>query len=211
MFSFLLLLSLFQSGAPTSSIDLTSVIVKPATWRIVSSESGGAIGVWPHPASQVPVTLHLDSCTLKGEDLYVDIVIVNNRELEVQIPISLDSEPFDRKETVAFRELVLSLGTLVGDEGAFRADLGVQPVTLFGSSALPGTLRVIAPGGQLIVRLKTHVRPDHRDPDKLHAQIAGFEVSLSPDGEGYKEARTWIPTLFAISPTIDPGPKDKAK
>src|SRR6266567_6765209 len=37
---FLLLLSLFHTGAPSSSIDLTSAIVKPSTWKIVPQRVG---------------------------------------------------------------------------------------------------------------------------------------------------------------------------
>jgi hypothetical protein len=187
-------------GAQTVVIDLTNTTANLAEWKIMSTQSEGAIGTWPKPKSMTPVAIRLNNCTMRGPDLYFSVEIDNSGEFEAQIPVSPHSKTFTERGTTSFRELLINLGTLTNDGGVFKTDLSFEPITLFGSASIPGSTRILAPKERLILQLKTNARLESPDLSKLRVQIAGSEVTLTPHGAGYDERRRWIPALFATSP-----------
>jgi hypothetical protein len=99
-------------------VDLTNNAPVSAEWKILTSEAGGPVGRSPMPSSHVPVGIHLTSCALRNEESYFSVEIENNRKVEAQIPISMNSKLFDRKGTIRFRELLLLLGKAANTQDA---------------------------------------------------------------------------------------------
>src|ERR1051325_6757267 len=107
-----------MEAAKTRVVDLTRTTANPADWKIMESRVGGSIGTWPVPPSYVPVTVHLTNCVMKDAELYFSVEIENDRKLEVQVPISMNSKLFDHRGVIQFRELFIRLGTAGNTEDA---------------------------------------------------------------------------------------------
>lgn len=202
---------LWLAGAQSSVIDLTSAPSERAQWRIVSSLSEGPIGAWPSSASMAPVTIRLGDCTINGANLYFSVEIDNNREFEVGVPINPDWKVFERPESISFREMLISLGTAATDGVTFKTYSTLEPFSLFGSRAVPGTMRILAPGEHLSLKLKLNLRSEHLDLSKLRVQVAGSDVTLSAIDDGYAERRSWIPALFTTSQPTSSGAEHEAR
>jgi hypothetical protein len=185
----------------TRVVDLTNAIPNPAQWKIVASEAGGPVGTRPLPPSHVPVTLGLTDCLLRNGHLSFFVEIYNNRDVEVLVPLSMNSRIFDRPGTIEFRELLIRLGTATNAQDAitFKHDSRFDGITLFGSQSVPSTIAILAPGGRLLLRLKSEARIKGEDIGSMRASIGAFDVSLAPSGEGYRKRETWVPALSAIS------------
>jgi hypothetical protein len=190
-----------QPSSQARTVDLTGGVPDLAKWKILSSVSGGSIGAFPRPPSQVPVTLHLADCAAGDSDFGFTLEIENSRSLEIQIPISLSSKPFDHPGAIGFRELVIDLGTVTNADSAqmFRRDSRLASITLFGDQSVPGTIVVLAPGERLILRLRAAARSKVPDLASLRVEIGAFDTTLSPTGNGYHEAETIVPALWATS------------
>lgn len=188
-------------AAQARVVDLTNDSPSVAEWKIVASEAGGPIGTRPMPPSHVPVTVHLTSCAVRKSGFYFSVEIENNRKLEVQVPISMNSKIFDRKGTIRFRELLIRLGTATNTQDAttFKNDPRFTEIMLFGDQSVPGTIVVLAPGERLVLRLKLDVPPKDQDLRSLRVHLGGSDATLSTNGDGYRKRETWIPALFAIS------------
>jgi hypothetical protein len=182
-------------------IDLTSSTPELADWKITSSRVGGSIGVWPLPQSHKPVTVRLSDCAIRGSDLYFSLEIVNARALELLVPVSTSSKRLDHPGPIAFTQLWIALGTAPKspDQAKFLKDPNLPSIMLFGDKSIPNTTAALAPGERLMLHLKEHLPPHNPDPESLRVQIAGDDVTLSPDGGGYSQSETWIPALFATS------------
>jgi hypothetical protein len=202
---------LWLVGAQTSVVDLTGAPANRAHWKIVESRSGGSIGAWPKPASQTPVAVHVTGCVVRDEALYFSVEVDNDRELEVEVPISMDSTLFDGRDTITFRELQINLGSAGDDGRGFMSNPAIEPVELFGDHSVSGTTRTLAPGDRLILRLRTGARPGHRELVNLRARVAGSDVTLSPNGAGYDQSRTWIPALFTTSQPASCSPEPETR
>ncbi len=198
-------------GAQFTVVDLTNAPVARPQWKIVSSQTGGSIGSSMRRPAQPSVAMRLAGCSERDSAFYFSLEIENNGQSEIQIPVGLDSRPFDRRESVTFKELLISLGETEGDDGSFRSNPAFDPITLFGNPAVRGTIRVLPPGQGLILRLKTEMRGGARDVAKLRAQIAASDVALSPSAAGYEESRTWTPALFASSQPTCSAPERETK
>src|SRR6266566_1948710 len=182
-------------------VDLTNTTPNPAEWNIVASEAGGPIGTWPVPPSHIPVTVHLTNCAVRNGGLFFSVEIENNRTLEVQVSVSMNSKLFDRRGTIVFRELLIQLGTATNtqDPSTFKREPSLPSIVLFGDQSVPGTIAVLAPGERLVFRMKSQVPSMHQDLSGLRVHIGGSDAMLSPSGDGHKKSEMWIPALFAIS------------
>ncbi|MGA9628318.1 MAG: hypothetical protein WBL65_17725 [Bryobacteraceae bacterium] len=200
-------LTLPSLGAQVRVVDLTGATPILAGWNIVASEAGGSVGTGPTPPSHVPVTVLLTACSIRNAELYFSVEIQNNRAVEVQIPVNTSSKPLDRPGTIAFRELLIGLGTATNtaDPSTFKEDLAIQSIELFGNQAVAGTTAVLAPGERLLLLLKTQAPPKGRDLSALRVRIGGFDATLVPSGAGYRKSDLWVPALSAVS---EPGCSD---
>ena len=192
-----------QSPDQTRVVDLTNAAPNPGQWRIVESRSGGPIGTLarPVPPPYVPVTVHLTNCAVGNAGFYFSVEVENNRDLEVQVPVSMNSKLFDQRGTIAFRELLIQLGTATNaqDPSTFKRDPNLPSIVLFGDQSVPGTMAVLAPGERLVLRLKSEVQSKHQELTSLRVHIGGSDATLSPSGDGYRKNEMWIPALFAMS------------
>jgi hypothetical protein len=190
-----------QLAAQGRVVDLTNTAPNLAEWKIVASEAGGPVGTWPMPPSYLPVTVHLTNCVVRNAELYFSIQIQNDRKLEVQVPVSMNSKLFDRRGTITFRELLIRLGTATNtrDLTTFKIGSGFAEIMLFGDRSVPGTIAVLAPGERLVLQLKSQAWPKDQDLSSLRVNIAGSDARLSPSGDGYTKREIWIPALFATS------------
>ncbi len=197
----LLLLSAPRLAAQVRVVDLTNAVPNLAEWKIIESGFGGSAGTWPMPPSHVPVTARLTNCAVRNAELYFSVEIENNRKLEVRFPVSMNSKLFDRRGTIAFRELSIQLGraTNTKDPSTFKPDPTSPSITLFGDQSVPGTIAVLAPGERLVLRLKSEGLIKNQDLSTLRVQIAGSDTTLSPSDDGYRKRGTWIPALYATS------------
>lgn len=202
---------LWLAGAQTSVVDLTGALANRPHWKIVDSRSGGPIAAWPKPASQIPVAVRMTGCVVRDAALYFTVEIDNDREFDVEVPISMDAALFDGRDAITFRELQINLGTDEDDGRGFRTEPALDPVELLGNRSIPGTIRTLAPGDRLMLRLRTGVRLGHRELGNLRAQAAGSDVKLSPHGAGYDQNRVWIPALFATSQPTSCSPKPEKR
>lgn len=200
-------------AAQARVVYLTKASPNLAEWKIVASEAGGPVGTSPMPPSYVPITLHLTDCAVRDAGIYFSVEIDNNRKSEVQVPVSVNSKLFDRRGTIAFRELLIHLGTAtnVEDVSTFKNDPNLTTITLFGDPSVPGTISVLAPGERLLLRLKSEAQAKNQDLSSLRVNSGAFDVMLSPSGDGYKKRETWIPALFAISESTCCKSKHEAK
>jgi hypothetical protein len=197
----LTVLSAAQSGPQVRVVDLTNTVPNLAEWKVTASGAGGPAGTRPMPPSYVPVAIHLSNCALRNGKFYFSVEIENNRKVEAQIPISMNSKLFDHQGTIRFRQLLLLLGKAANPQDAttFKKDPRFPEFTLLGDQSVPGTLAVVAPGERLVLRLKAEVRWGDQNFDDLRVHVSGFDQTLSPEDDGYREMDTWIPALFAIS------------
>jgi hypothetical protein len=194
-------------------VDLTHTTANPADWKIVESGAGGSVGTWPVPPSHVPVTVHLTNCVMKNAELYFSVEIENNRKLEVQVPISMNSKLFDRRGAIRFRELFIRLGTAGNTEDAttFKNDPRFGEIALLGDQSVPGTIALLAPGERLVLQLKSEIQSKDQDLDSLRVRIGAFDETLSPSGNGFRKIGTLIPALFAMSEPACSGPGRELK
>ena len=197
----LIALSAAQLAPHVRVVDLTNTTSNLAEWKIVESGAGGSIGPRPMPPSYVPVTVHLTNCALRNAEFFFSVEIENNRQVEVQVPISMNSKLFDRRGTIVFRELLIQLGTATNtqDPSTFKREPNIGSIMLFGDQSVPGTMALLAPGERLVFRVKSEVPSMHQDLSSLRVHIGGLDATLSPSRDGYSKRETWIPALFAIS------------
>lgn len=197
----LIVLSAGQSASQAQVVDLTNTLPDLAKWKIVASEFGGPVGTSPMPSSYVPVAVHLTNCRLRNGEFYFSVEIENNRKLEAQVPISMNSKFFDHKGTIRFRELLIRLGTASNAQDAttFKNDPRFAEITLFGDRSVPPTIAVLAPGESLVLRLKLEPQLPDQNLSNLRVRIDASDETLSPSGDGFRKLGTLIPSLSAIS------------
>src|SRR5437660_144097 len=145
-------------------IDLTSTPAVAPAWKVVRSQSGGAIGSWPASPATNPVIIRLNHCTLKEDRLLVEIDIYNGRSSEVGIPISLDSRLFQREDKFALNELLIDVGALGEGDGVYETIPGLEPLTLFGSPDVAGSMRRVSPREHVTLRLNLEMRKESKVP-----------------------------------------------
>jgi hypothetical protein len=202
----LLLFAINGDGAQSQVRDLTQATAETAQWRIVETRSGGPVGTWPKPPAHEPVRLHLFDLSRRGNILYFSLEVMNDREEELEVPVSLSSKQHDRPGSIIhLRELLVSLGTSEGDTpGSFSIAHSIAPVSLYGSSSVPETIHRLLPGEKLTLRLKTEIGvAPTLELRSLRARITAWDIQLAPQPEGYKETRTSIPALLTISEYCD--------
>jgi len=197
----LVAVSAAQSPRQVQVVDLTDTAPNLAEWKVTASEAGGPVGTRSMPPSYVPVAIHLSNCALRNGRFYFSVEIENNRKVEAQIPISMNSKLFDHQGTIRFRQLLLLLGKAANTQDAttFKKDPRFPEFTLFGDQSVPGTVAVVAPGERLVLRLKAEMRSGDQNFDDLRVHIGGSDQTLSPSGDGYHKMEGWVPALFAIS------------
>ncbi len=193
--------SAVQSLERTRVVDLTNATANPAVWKIVASGAGGPIGTWPIPPSHVPATIHLSDCVVGNAEFYFSVEIENNRKLELEVPISMNSKLFDRKGTIRFRELLIRLGTASNTQDAttFKNDPRFNEIILFGDQSVPGTIALLAPEERLVLRLKSEMQSQDKNLSSLRVSIGAFDETLSPSGGGFRKIGTSVPALFTMS------------
>lgn len=201
-----LLLAVNLLGSQGKVVDLTRAVPEPAEWKIVENRSAGNIGTGPQPPEQKKVTVRLVHAHTSGEDLYFSIEIYNDRQLELEVPISLSSSLLENSGSpIRFRELFVSLGDQPDEDPiSFKYSLSVKPISLFGSRSVPGTLELLSPGERITIHLKAELQSDvTADLGKLRVRISGYDVQLTPVTGGYKEFRTNVLALFATSTPLN--------
>lgn len=184
-------------------IDLTDSPVYTQNWTVVASQSGGPIGTWPKPPAETPVSIKLLSYAQKGEVLYFSIELDNKRSVDLSIPVSTNPRLFAGSNTIKFQELMIDLGSKLSDAHRIIFEPNIEQVNLYGSTAVQGTTRNLAPSESLVLRLKTTVKGEYRDGSTLRAQITGADIFLSREGQGYSEKRSWLPALSAVSTPVN--------
>jgi hypothetical protein len=195
----LIALSASPLSAQKRVVDLTNAASDLAEWKIVASGAGGSLGSSSPPPSHQPVTLHLTKCAVKDKEFFFSVEIENNRKVEIQIPISMNSKQFDHAGTISFTELLIRLGTATDIQDPSTFNQKLPSVELFGSQSVPSTMALLAPGEHLVLHLKSKGPSKDQDISSLHARIGGVEVTLTPRPLGYAKNSTWINALSANS------------
>lgn len=194
----MLLLAMVPVGFQEEVIDLTRAVAKQAEWNILETRSGGPIGTWPKPHAHEEVALRLFDVFRCDDDLCFSLEIKNDRKVQLEIPVSLSSKILEKEEgTVQFRELIVWLGIPAGREQlSFKPLPAIEPVELFGSNSVAGSLQILLPGKRLIFHLRARLKsPLTEEVETLHARLGGSDVVLTPVADGYKRVGTLVPAL----------------
>jgi hypothetical protein len=195
-----LLLALGLMWGQQKVLDLTEAPKEQAKWKIIATSIGGAMGSFTQTANK-PVVIRLSRVLRRGKNLYFTIEIKNDCDVSLEVPVSLSSSRFDTgAEVIRFKELLVNFGTFQEKDSSFITSLGIKPVMLFGTKAVPSTIQVLPPGETLEIRLKTEIRANFSDDSRMtRVRISGSEVELTRTAAGYSEVGAIIPALFAMS------------
>jgi hypothetical protein len=173
------------------TVDLTQLPTTQADWKIVESRSGGNIG------SSVPqerVSFRLETSKAPGRDelLFFSVIVKNTTRSRIMIPVSRNSKQLQSvTRDVTYRSLLIQLESQSGK---------VLPVELFGSHRKRRTLRQLAPGESLELKLSAPVEGVGENGIAVtQARISCFDVTLTRKNKGYVRSSNFIRQLSGIA------------
>jgi len=197
--------ALALQASPAPLLDLTNVPVRHRLREPVTATGSGHMEGYQGSPPPSPVALQIRSLEKSGSpDMAIAELEIRNtssRHLEIPVdPSSRDLEP--ASPSTPYQYLSAYLWLL--PEPDAEQKMPATGLHLYGSKAVPGTLRDLPPGEAIRVRAKIPIAPTTSvamsEAPKMRAFLALFDESMKPGKDGiHSNTEELLPTISSAN------------